>query len=142
MGIVKRNLDVEGLRDELSLAWEPISDADYINAFRHLRQIIEQNGIQAESDKAVEFLEKHLSKAHYIFNTPGYEGIYVAPDRETGTFGYSFLALQKIERDRMNQIECIVTDLEVSFAVVFNHEAGAFCNELLFLDETRLDKKL
>jgi hypothetical protein len=139
MGIVKRNLEVEGLLDEQSLAWEPISDAEYIKAFRHLRQIIEQNGIQAESDKAVQFLENHLSETHYIFNTPGYEGIYVAPDRETGTFGYSFSALQKIERDRMNQIECIVTDLEVSFAVVFNHEAGAFCDELLFLAETKSD---
>lgn len=47
------------------------------------------------------------------------------------TFGYDFESLTGVDRERINSIDCVITDRNLSFCCVFYHEWQSFLPELV-----------
>ncbi len=132
MGFVKRNIELEEYLDSKRIAWSHISDSEYRRILGELNGVI-NSGTYLESfgDSAFSRFLNRLPSNGFIFSAPKHKLFSVyAEGGENFTFGYSVSVFDHPERDKLNKIECVFSDEELSYACVFNHEWQAFCPEL------------
>lgn len=132
MGFIKRNIELEEYLDSISANWEQLSDSEYkvilskLNEFIDAKEYTEQLG-----DDAYNKLQSNTPINGFIFNAPKHKLFSVYEQGGNNlTFGYSLHGLNTLNRKKLNEIECVITNKELSFACVLNHEWQAMCPEL------------
>lgn len=132
MGFVKRNIELEEYLDSIEVKWKKLSDQDYKNVLSTLNDFIdEENYWSLRGDEAYRELENRIPLEGYIFTAPRHKlfSVYESGG-ENRTVGYSVEGLKNIDRETLNNIECVVANKQLTFACVFNHEWQALCPEL------------
>lgn len=132
MGFVKRNLELEEYLDSVEIKWEHLKGQDYIKILSTFNEIIDsENYWTLTGDKAFSEIENKLPLDCYIFSAPGHKlfSVYDSGGQNTTT-GYSVENLAALNREKLNHIECVVSDKQLTFACVFNHEWNSTCPEL------------
>jgi hypothetical protein len=132
MGFVKRNLELEAYLDSKEICWRWISDAEYRRIFAKIREFVDapDESKSLYGDEAFMALRSKLPIDGYMFSAPGHKSLSISSDAQSPTFGYMLEKLEVLERERLNQIECIVADADCNFVYVFNHEWQALCPEV------------
>jgi len=118
--------------DSTTAHWNAMTDAEYRLVFTAFRTLVENDNAPLSGDKAYELLASRAAHAVWLFNTPGYKGVPVAPNAHEGTYGYCVAGLSRLDREEMNRLEMVVTDADVKYACVFNHEWQAVAPELWY----------
>lgn len=135
MGFVRRYLKMEMYLDAISTEWQLISDYEYRVIIQTLNDSIEQRTFsEYEGDEAYNAFKERLPLDGYLFSAPGHK--YLSAYDSGGsnlTFGYTVKNLSGLSRKRVNSLECIATDLKLSFFCSFNHEWESLLPEW-FLD--------
>lgn len=132
MGFVKRNIELEVFLDSVETRWKNLSDQEYRKVLSGLNEFVDNDNYWSlHGDKAFKELEKKLPLEGYIFSAPKHKlfSVYKSGG-ENKTIGYSVRNLTKLNRETLNRIECIVTNKQLTFACVLNHEWQAMCPEL------------
>ena len=132
MGFVKRNIELEELLDSVGASWEPLTDHEYRSVLSGINEFIEEENYSSLSgDEAYKEIESKLPFKGYIFSAPRHKlfSVYESGG-ENRTIGYSIDNLTRLNREKLNHIECVVTNKQLTFACVFNHEWQAMCPEL------------
>ncbi|MCG7895952.1 MAG: hypothetical protein JAZ12_16065 [Candidatus Thiodiazotropha taylori] len=132
MGFVKRNIELEEFLDSVETMWEHLTDQEYRKVLSALNEFIDSDNYWSlRGDKAFKELENKLPLEGYIFTAPKHKlfSVYESGG-ENKTIGYSVLNLVQINREILNRIECVVTNKQLTFACVLNHEWQAMCPEL------------
>ena len=131
MGFVKRNVELEEWLDSMRVEWSFLSDSEYKKILKQLGSFIETGEYSLYSgDDAFSMVESQLPLNGYIFSAPKnkYFSVYESGG-ENSTFGYRVKGLGYLVREVINKIECVVTNDNLSFACMFNHEWQAHCPE-------------
>ncbi|MCG8485887.1 MAG: hypothetical protein MI756_00290 [Chromatiales bacterium] len=132
MGFVKRNIELEEFLDSVGSKWEPLSDQEYKKIMSTLNEFIDNDNYWSlHGDEAFKELENKLPLEGFIFSAPKHKlfSVYESGG-ENKTIGYSVLSLTKLNRETLNHIECVVTNKQLTFACVLNHEWQTMCPEL------------
>ncbi len=137
MGFVKRNIQVEEYLDSIGAAWEYLSDSDYKRILSELNEFIDAKKYSEYlGDDAFNKLQDKTPIKGFIFSCPKHKlfSIYVQGG-ENLTFGYSIEGIRVLNREKLNEIECVMVNDELTFACVLNHEWRAMCLEL-YIEKT------
>ncbi|MEW8336457.1 MAG: hypothetical protein AB2602_19205 [Candidatus Thiodiazotropha sp.] len=132
MGFVKRNVELEGYLDSVESKWEHLSDREYVKVLSTLNEFIDNENYRSlHGDEAFKEIENKLPLEGYIFTAPKHRlfSVYESGG-ENKIIGYSVSNLTKLNRETLNHIECVVTNKQLTFACVLNHEWQAMCPEL------------
>ncbi|WP_316368949.1 hypothetical protein [Candidatus Thiodiazotropha sp. CDECU1] len=132
MGFVKRNVELEVFLDSIESKWEHLSDQEYRKVLSTLDEFIDnENYWSLHGDEAFKEIETKIPLEGYIFTAPKHKlfSVYESGG-ENKTIGYSVSNLTRLNREILNQLECVVTNKQLTFACVLNHEWQAMCPEL------------
>ncbi len=133
MGIVKRKPALENYLDEIEAEWRLLSDKEYkmvMNAIKEITEKEEQFSI-LYGDAAFHGLEKYLPFSGYIYSFPHHPILSIYPDGGETSFAYMVSGISSLDREKLNSAECILSNAEIDFAYMFNHEWQSMCPEVL-----------
>ena len=132
MGFVKRNVELEGYLDSVESKWEQLSDREYVKVLSTINKFIDNENYRSlRGDEAFKEIENKLPLEGYIFSAPKHR-LFSVYERsgENKAIGYSVSNLTTLNREILNRIECVVTNKQLTFVCVLNHEWQAMCPEL------------
>ena len=131
MGFLKRNIALEDFLDSIGSKWAHLSDQEYMEVLSALNKFIDiENYRSLHGDDAFREIENKLPLEGYIFTAPKHRLLSVYESGgENQTIGYYVSNLNKLNREILNHIECVVTNKQLTFACVLNHEWQAMCPE-------------
>ena len=133
MGFVRRALDLEDYLTSNEIDWKGLGDEDYKRIYLELNSFIDtESYTSCNGNDAIEMLTSHFPFNGYIFSAPRRNhlfSIYECGGRDTA-FVYSVKNIKSIDREKLNVIECIVANEDLSFACMLNHEWRGQCPEL------------
>ncbi|PWN07227.1 hypothetical protein [Rhodohalobacter mucosus] len=134
MGFVKRNIEMEGYLDSLNTEWRLLSDSEYRHMLQSLNSFMDQGAFSLfEGERAYAAFVERLPLYGYLFSAPEHE--YFSANESGGsavTFGYEIRNLSGVDRERINSIECVISDSEMSFCAAFHHEWESLVPEQFF----------
>ena len=132
MGFLKRNIQLEEYLDSITVTWNHLSDLDYKYILSKLNEFIDKNDFSVLSgDDAFKELQDKKPIDGFIFSAPKHKIFSIYHEGgDNLTFGYAVNELNVLEREKLNEIECIIANNELSFACMLNHEWQAHCPEL------------
>lgn len=135
MGFIRRNIRLEEYLDSIGVEWDCLLDANYKHIHEELNTFIEsENYNLLKGDDAFSELTTHLPFNGYIFSAPRTKHMYSIYSKGGGNaaFGYVVSGLNILDREILNNIECVLSDKDLTYACVLNHEWEAHCPELFF----------
>lgn len=133
MGIVKRKTELENYLDLIGAEWHLLSDNEYKRLVREIKKITEskENFLLLHGDDAYSEFENSLPFSGYIFSIPGHPLLSIYTGAGEITTAYRAMNIQSIDREKINSVECIFSDSDLNYAILFNHEWDSMCPEML-----------
>jgi hypothetical protein len=133
VGFVRRALDLEDYLVSNKFEWNGLGDADYKRIYNELNSFIDsEHYTSCDGNDAFDMLSSHFPFSGYIFSAPRRKhlfSIYECGGRDSA-FIYSVKNINSLNREKLNNIECVVANEELSFACMLNHEWRGQCPEL------------
>jgi hypothetical protein len=133
MGIVKRKIELENYLDSIGVKWYSLSDKEYIHLVREIKKIIdsEENYLLLHGDRAYLEFENRLPFSGYIYSIPGHPLLSIYNGADEITIAYRAMNIRSLDRQKINSIECLFSDCDLNYAILFNHEWDSMCPEML-----------
>jgi len=132
MGFLRNNIQLEEYFDSLYVDWKYISDADYKHIYSELNNFIDSDNYNLLiGDDAFLELEKRLPFSGYVFSAPRTKHLFsiYSNGGSNTAFGYIVSNLNKLDRSILNNIECVFSNSELTYACSLNHEWQGHCPE-------------
>ena len=133
MGIVKRKPALENYLDEIEAEWRLLSDKEYKMVMNAVKEVTKTEGrfFVLYGDAAFRKLEKYLPFSGYVYSFPHHPDLSIYPEGGETSIGYMVSEINFLDREKLNSIECILSNPEIDFAYMFNHEWQSMCPEVL-----------
>lgn len=132
MGFVKRSMVLESALNVSATSFRVGTDKEYQVAFSKFSALIGNSSAPLKGVNALSELDRRRSEVAWLYNAPGFSGIPVAPRISEPAICYCVEGLSVVDRFIFNHEQLIISDAEITFACVFNHEWENFFPELWF----------